>query len=417
MNEREKSKKRLLQINPVLRVNTSTGRIMQEIGELAMSKGWESYIAYSYGRDGIKDCKSQLVPVGDKWSVVWHGVMTRVFDRHGLASDAATRQLIDRIREIRPDVVHIHNIHGYFLNYRLLFEYLSHSGIPVVWTVHDCWLYTGHCYHYSYEGCDKWQRGCGHCPQQRKFPASYLCDRSARNFADKQKAFTSIPNDRLTIVPVSKWIREEMAHSFLKDAQFRVIHNGINTDVFNLFDAEEVKNKYNLHGRHILLGVSSIWGEEKGLDDFVRLSEMLNEDEVIVLVGLSPKQMRELPKRIVGITRTENVHQLAELYSAADAFVNLTWQDNYPTVNLEAIACGTPVVTYRTGGSVEAVTADTGMVVEQGNLKAVLDAVRRIEKLGKEHYAQPCRRYAEANFRKEDRYNDYIHLYENITVR
>lgn len=406
--------RKLLQINPVLRVNTSTGRIMQEIGELAMQHGWESYIAYSYGRDGIKPCKSQLIPVGNRWSVAWHGIVTRLSDRHGLSSDEATRGFIRQIEELNPDIIHIHNIHGYFLNYKILFEFLFRYGKPVIWTVHDCWLYTGHCYYYSYIGCNKWQIGCRHCPQKKEFPTSWLIDRSERNFSDKKAAFTSLPKERLTIVPVSEWIKGEMEHSFLKGYDMRVIHNGINLEVFNIYDTEEVKNKYQLGGKHILLGVASIWSREKGLDDFIELAAMLNEDETLVLVGVDAAIQKRLPYNIIGITRTENIRQLAELYAAADVFVNLTWQDNYPTVNLEAIACGTPVVTYRTGGSIEAVTEHTGFVVEQGDVKGVLEAVRKIEKAGKTSYQQPCRDYASAHFNKEERYADYLKLYDEL---
>lgn len=406
--------KKLLQINPVLRVNTSTGRIMQEIGELAMQHGWESYIAYSYGRDGIKPCRSKLVPVGNRWSVTWHGIVTRLSDRHGLSSDEATRKFIRQIEELNPDIIHIHNIHGYFLNYKMLFEFLSRYGKPVIWTVHDCWLYTGHCYYYSYIGCNKWQTGCRHCPQKKEFPTSWLFDRSERNFLDKKAAFTSMPKERLTIVPVSEWIKGEMEHSFLKGYDMRVIHNGINLEVFNIYDTGEVKNRYQLGGKHILLGVASIWSREKGLDDFIELAAMLDKDETLVLVGVDAALQKRLPHNIIGIKRTENIRQLAELYAAADVFVNPTWQDNYPTVNLEAIACGTPVVTYRTGGSIEAVTEHTGFVVEQGDVTGVLEAVRKIKKAGKTSYQQPCRDYALAHFNKEERYADYLRLYDEL---
>lgn len=409
--------KKLLQINPVLRVSTSTGRIMQEIGELAMQKGWQSYIAYSRGRDGVKPCRSELLPVGSKSSVAWHGVMTRLFDRHGLSSDGATRRFVEEIEKLGPDVIHIHNIHGYFLNYRILFDYLSQCGIPVVWTIHDCWLYTGHCYYYSFAQCDRWKTGCGRCPQKREFPASFFLDRSARNFVDKCKAFTSMPHDKLTIVPVSEWIRGEMQHSFLKEYNFRVIHNGINLEVFDVYEAEAVRSRYNLQGKRIILGVASIWSREKGLQDFIELAKLLNVDERIVLVGIKPEEKKRLPENIIGIARTENIRQLAELYAAADAFVNPTWQDNYPTVNLEAIACGTPVVTYRTGGSIEAVTEETGLIVEQGDISGLLKAVRQIEQQGKLHYRNLCRNYALAHFRKEDRYADYLNLYEELTEK
>ena len=310
--------KKLLQINPVVRVSTSTGRIMQEIGELAMRNGWESYVAYSKGRDGIRTCASHTIPVGNKWDTWMHGLETRLFDRHGLASVSATYDFIKQLKEISPDIVHIHNIHGYFLNYPILFEYLSKSGIPVVWTVHDCWLYTGHCYYYSYIQCNKWESGCGDCPQKRKFPASWWLDRSAQNYQDKREAFTAMPHDKLTIVPVSDWIRREMSRSFLKDYPFRVIHNGIDTEVFTVYGADEVKRKYGWQGKHLLLGVASIWSEEKGLGDFIKLAQRLREDEVIVLVGVTEELKSQLPQNVYGIHRTENIRELAKLYSAAN---------------------------------------------------------------------------------------------------
>ena len=407
--------KRLLQINPVIRTNTSTGRIMQEIGELAMQNGWESYVAYSRGRDGIRAHSSEIVPVGNKCSVVWHGVMTRLFDRHGLSSNVATKQFIQDIERIKPDIIHIHNIHGYFLNYKVLFDYLATCGIPVIWTVHDCWLYTGHCYYYSSVGCDKWMRGCGCCPQRAKFPSSWFVDRSAKNFVDKKRAFTSVPADRMMIVPVSEWMRSEMSHSFLKDYRFKVIHNGIDLNVFAPTESSQIKSKYGLpEGKHIILGLASIWSKEKGWDDFMQLATRVGDDEVIVLVGINDEQRRMLPSNIIGISRTDNISDLAALYSAADVFVNPTWQDNYPTVNLEAIACGTPVVTYRTGGSVESITEKTGVVVEQGDVEALLIAIRDIESRGKDYYRDNCRQYAVEHFNKVERYADYLQLYEEM---
>lgn len=409
--------KTLLQINPVLRVSTSTGRIMQEIGDLAMRNGWESYIAYGRGRDGVLPCRSRTIPVGSNWSTLWHGIQTRLFDRHGLASTEATRRFVRKIEQIRPDVIHIHNIHGYFLNYRVLFDFLSRSGIPVVWTVHDCWLYTGHCYYYSYAGCDRWQTECHDCPQRSEFPTSWLMDRSRQNFRDKRSAFTSLRKGQLTIVPVSDWIRAEMSHSFFRECDFRVIHNGINTDIFDICATQAVRKKYGLGDKHLLLGVASIWSREKGFDDFLRMARLLADDELIVLVGVKPSERRLLPPNIVGIARTENIHELAELYSAADAFLNPTWQDNYPTVNLEAIACGTPVVTYRTGGSIEAVTPSTGRVVEQGDVAGLLREARQIRNRGKAFYQPLCRSFALNHFNKEDRYRDYLHLYDELLTR
>lgn len=406
---------KLVQINPVLRRSTSTGRIMEEIGDLMMHNGWECYAAYSKGRDGMMPTRMVPLPVGNVISTALHGVCTRLLDRHGLASYFSTKAFVRRLAEIKPDVVHIHNIHGYFLNYKLLFDYLSRSRVKVVWTVHDCWLYTGHCYHYAYAGCYKWKTGCGHCPQRLRFPKSIVFDRSARNFADKKKAFTSMGADDMVIVPVSEWMRDEMRESFLKDYRFRVIRNGIDTEVFSPRDAAPARQKYNLPSDGaIILGVASIWLKEKGLDDFIKMSRMLRADEKIVLVGVDDATRRLLPGNILAIRRTDNVGELAALYSAATAFVNPTWQDNYPTVNLEAQACGTPVAAYRTGGSPESLTPATGRVVEQGDVEGLLAAVREFKAMPRAELRDACREHALHNFKKQDRYIEYMNLYHEI---
>lgn len=406
---------KLVQINPVLRRSTSTGRIMEEIGDLMMENGWECYAAYSKGRDGFMPTRMIPIPVGNILSTILHGLNTRIFDRHGLASCLSTKAFVKRLESIKPDIVHIHNIHGYFLNYKVLFDYLSRNDIKVVWTVHDCWLYTGHCYHYAYAGCDKWKTGCGHCPQRLRFPKSLMFDRSARNFIDKKKAFNSIPHDNMVIVPVSQWMRNEMRESYLSDYRFRVIHNGIDTDIFAPQPVGDVKKKYGLEDcGTIILGLASIWLKEKGIDDFIKMQALLRADEKIVMVGVDEKTRRLLPRGITAIRRTDNVNELAALYSAATAFVNPTWQDNYPTVNLEAQACGTPVVTYRTGGSPESITKETGIVVEQGDVAGLLEGVRHFADMPRETLTEVCRHHAELNFRKKDRYADYLDLYHNI---
>lgn len=390
---------------------------MQEIGDCVMAAGWDSYVAYSRGRDGLRLCTSHIVPVGNKLDVAIHGLETRFLDRHGLSSAAATRAFVHRLEQLQPDIVHIHNIHGYFLNYPMLFRYLRESGVPVIWTVHDCWLYTGHCYHYMYAGCERWQTECHNCPQRTLFPKSWMIDRSHRNYEDKRRAFTSLPPEQLTLVPVSEWMEGELRKSFFKDYPMRVIHNGIDLQTFRPQPTAEVVNRYGLEGRSIILGLASIWSKEKGWDDLMALSTKLRSDEVLVMVGVTPAQQRILPEGVVGIRRTENVAQLAALYAAATAFVNPTWQDNYPTVNLEAIACGTPVVTYRTGGSTESVTPATGRVVEQGDVDGLLSAVREIRALGRNHFLLPCRQFAESHFEKTERYADYVRLYNELLRR
>lgn len=408
--------KRLLQINPVVRENTSTGKIMRELGELAQAAGWESYIAYSRARDGVPPHSSKLVPVGNKLDLLLHWLATRLFDAHGLASRRATKQLIRQIGQIDPDIVHIHNVHGYFLNYPLLCAYLAERGKPVIWTVHDCWLFTGHCYHYAAAGCDRWQSGCFDCPQRGAFPKSWLFDRSERNFVCKREALTAIPN--FTLVTVSDWMRREVAKSFLKDVPCRVIHNGIDLHTFRPRPETGVRSRYGIPAENYVLAVASLWLPQKGLPDLVRLAAALPADECLVVVGrLDETQRAAFPDGVCFIPRTEDADALAELYSGALALVNPTWQDNYPTVNLEAIACGTPVITYRTGGSVESVTEQTGFVVEQGDVAGLADALRRVREREKAVYARTCRSYALKHFDRKDCFQDYIRLYESLATR
>ena len=408
--------KKLLQINPVVRQNTSTGKIMRELGELAIAAGWESYIAYSRARDGVPAHSSQLVPVGNFIDLGFHWLATRLFDAHGLVSRHATKQLIRHLRAIDPDIVHIHNVHGYFLHYPTLCRFLAERGKPVVWTTHDCWLFTGHCYHYAAAGCDRWQSGCHHCPQKKDFPASYGFDRSGKNYRDKREAFTGIPS--LTLVAVSQWMRGELSRSFLKDIPCRVIHNGIDLDTFRPRPEVDVRSPYSIDKPVFYLAVASIWLPEKGLADLAGLAGRLQADEQLVLVGrMTPQQKATLPDNVVIVARTSNAQALSALYTAATALINPTWQDNYPTVNLEAIACGTPVVTYNTGGSVESITPETGFVVAQGDVDGITRCLRQIRQKGKEAYSDVCRQYALQNFDKRDRFNDYIHLYESLATR
>lgn len=389
---------------------------MRELGDLAQAAGWESYIAYSKARDGVPPHSSQLVPVGNKLDLGLHWLATRLFDAHGLASRRATKQLIHRIRDIDPDIVHIHNVHGYYLNYPLLCQFLAERGKPVIWTVHDCWLYTGHCYHYSAAGCNRWQTGCCHCPQKKAFPASFGLDRSRRNWLRKQQTFASIPS--LTLVAASYWMRGDLSKSFLKAVSCRVIHNGIDLDTFQPRRNTGLPAAYGVTQSVFYLAIASIWLPEKGLPDLICLSSMLRPDEQLVLVGkLTAQQKAALPKSIVTIDRTTDAQALAALYTAAAALVNPTWQDNYPTVNMEAIACGTPVVTYRTGGSMESITPQTGFVVKQGNVEELVRHLHEIREAGKAYWHTNCRSHALQHFDKKQCFQAYIQLYEDLAAR
>ena len=396
----------LLQINVTANWG-SHGRIAENIGELAMEHGWESHIAY--GRYANKS-KSEIYKIGSAIDIYNHVLQTRVFDRHGLASKQATRRLIEYIDSVAPDIIHLHNIHGYYLNYPLLFEYLQKSEIPVVWTLHDCWAFTGHCANFDYINCDRWKFHCHHCPALGRYPHSSLFDRSSDNFNDKCKWFTSLKN--MTIVPVSDWLASKVRQSFLSRYPIQVIHNGVDTSTFNYQSVK--KEDFGFQDKFIVLGVASVWDDRKGLADFLKLRNVLPEEYAIILIGLTNKQIKKLPQGILGISRTNRVKELAEYYSLADVYVNPTWEDNFPTTNLEAQACGTPVITYRTGGSIEAINTGTGYIVEQGNIPAIVSIITKIKETEKIPYMHTCRDHIVKNFEKSNTYQQYLYLYNTV---
>lgn len=400
---------KLLQINVTVNWG-STGRIAEQIGQMVLSQGWESYIAY--GR-GSSVSKSQLIRIGSRFSIYWHVLMTRLFDRHGLASKRATKKLIEQIKEIQPDIIHLHNIHGYYVNYEFLLAFLAEYNKPIVWTLHDCWNFTGHCAFFDSVNCSKWEKHCLHCPLKYEYPTSIFRDRSAQNFDRKKKA-VEILTHCVHLVPVSNWLRTLLKRSYMREMPAVTIHNGIDLSIFSsnsTISSDLIKEQ----SKFIVLGVASVWDSRKGLGDFMSLRKMLPVDDYgIVLVGLSDKQCAKLPPDINGVFRTENIKELVALYASADVFVNPTYSDNYPTTNLEAMACGTPVITYRTGGSPEAVTEQTGLVVEQGDVEALAEAIKTIKRKGKSHYSNACRQRAEQHFDKEKSYLKYLELYKSL---
>lgn len=403
--------KTLLQINVVVNKG-STGRISEEIGQKAIAAGWESYIAY--GRDD-RPSQSHKIRIGSDWDIRWHGLQTRVLDNHSLGTSSrnATKKLVKQIEDIKPDIIHLHNLHGYYINIEVLFDYLATKDIPIVWTLHDCWGFTGHCSHFESIGCMKWQTHCMKCPLKKAYPASMLIDRSRKNFDDKKRLFNSVNN--FTIVPVSNWLYNHLQNSFLSHHNIRTIQNGVDLNIFKPSTRiDELRKRYNLGNEFILLGVSSVWNRSKGLDDFVELAKLIDNDTKIILVGLQSEQIKELPNNIIGIERTENQESLAELYSMVDLFVNPTYGDTFPTTNLESLACGTPVVTYKTGGSPEVLSKDTGFVIEKGDYKGVLNNIKTVRQKGKGHYIPLCRRRTEEYFNKDDRYEEYLELYERL---
>lgn len=394
---------KVLQINSVCGIR-STGRICIDIADILQKSGDECKIGY--GRETVPDRYSQYaVRVGDDLDVKIHAFMSRIFDNTGRGSKKATKSFLEWVDQYDPDVIHLHNIHGYYINLELLFHYLKKVKKPVVWTLHDCWSFTGHCAHFDLIGCRKWEReGCHSCPQTKRYPTSMLFDRSKKNFLEKKELFCGF--DNMTIVTPSAWLAEKVKCSFLKEYSLKVIHNGIDLSVFKPTVAGGFREKYGLQDKTVFLGTASVWGSSKGLYDFEKINEMKKENEAVVLVGLTQKQISALPDGIIGIPRTNSTEELVQIYSSSDVFMNPTYEDTYPTVNLEAQACGLPVVTYRTGGSVESVPSD--YVVDRGDFEALLVKAREVAEL-----SNPILKDAAA-FSKEDRYNEYIALYRAV---
>jgi glycosyltransferase involved in cell wall biosynthesis len=398
---------RILQINASVN-SGSTGRIAEDIGKVMLANGHESFIAYGRGN---RRSDSQLIKIGSDTDVYFHVLKTVVLDRHAFGSTSATKKLIQEIDRINPDVIGLHNLHGYYLNIEVLFNYLKSKNIPVLWTLFDCWAFTGHCSYFDNIDCKKWIIGCSHCPKKEFYPASYLLDNSTKNYEQKRELFNSL--DNLQLVVHSQWLNSLVEQSFLKNIKTNVIASGIDLDVFKPTKSE-LRKKLHLGDKKIILGCASIWDKRKGLDDFKQLAALLSDEYQIILVGLNKTQLKQLDKRIIGFERTESVSQLAELYSIANVFVNPTYQDNFPTTNLEALACGTPVVTYNTGGSPEAIDELTGRVVEKGNITKLFDCILEVTSHEKSKYFDVCRQRAEKYFNKNDRYSDYLTIYTKM---
>lgn len=391
---------KIFQINTVCGTG-STGRIAVDIAHVLQKEGHTSCIAYGRGQAPADVDSYKIDSLREVYA---HALLSRLTDRQGLYSTAATGRLIQKIREYDPDIIHLHNIYGYYLNYDVLFRFLSAYNKPVVWTLHDCWPFTGHCAYFDFVHCDKWKEGCYHCPQKSSYPASCFLDRSRKNYDLKKALFTKV--EKLCIVTPSHWLAGLVKESFLGKYPVKVIHNGIDLHIFKP-TSSNFRRENGLEGYKIILGVASPWTPRKGLSDFIKLSKMMDDHTRIVLVGLSDRQIKKLPPHIIGIKRTNNPQELAGLYTTADVFFNPTYEDNYPTTNLEAIACGTPVITYDTGGSPESV-GENGAVVDKGDIEASWDSINNFSK---------SRKSDNNSFYKFDKFKHfirYLNLYQTL---
>ncbi|MGQ7562837.1 glycosyltransferase [Streptococcus suis] len=369
---------KILMINSVCGIR-STGRICTDLAEALTADG--HIVKIAYGREHVPEqYKSYAVQIGSPRDVRLHALRSRLLDESGFGSKKATLHFIERVKEFNPDVIHLHNIHGYYINVEVLFAYLRTCGKKILWTLHDCWAFTGHSAYFDSLECE--ERGiCYHPSQKNDYPKS-LINLSARNYEKKKNCFTAIPN--LTIITPSHWLANLVKRSFLREYPVQVVHNGINTDVFypRTQEAQVLKRKFSLEGKQVLLGVAAIWDKRKGLSDMLELAGFLKDNQKLVLIGLTEKQLQYLPENIVGISETDSASELAVWYTVADVFLNPTYQDNYPTTNIESIACGTPVITYPTGGSVESACL-YGLVCGDRSVSSILESLGQMASLKK----------------------------------
>lgn len=393
----------LLQIN-ILINSGSTGRIAEEIGKLAIKKGWKSYIAY--GRNDAQS-QSQKIKVGGKLSILWHVLLSRLFDLQGFGSYFATKRLVKEIKRIKPNIIHLHNIHGYYLNIKVLFDFLSSTAIPIVWTLHDCWSFIGHGSHFDREKSKKGTRYF--TSSKAEYPQSWFFDNSYWHYLQKKKLFTKKKD--LTLVPVSKWLSDLIKTSFFSTYSIHRIHNGVDIAVFTPKDASSTQKKYSFERKFVMLGVASVWTKQKGLNDFIKLSQQLEQDEMIVLVGVTEEIIKILPANILGIKRTENIEELVRIYNSSDLVLNLSIQESFGLTTVEGFACGVPGIVYNCTASPELISSDTGFVVEQGDFKQLREAINTIKSNGKDFYSKKCRERAERFYNKNERFQEYIDLY------
>lgn len=354
----------------------STGRICTDLADMLIEQGHECKIAY--GRDDVPEKYRDIaVKIGSSFSIYCNALKARLFDNEGFNATKATKKFIKWVEKYDPDVIHLHNLHGYYLNVKVLFDYLRTCGKKIVWTLHDCWAFTGHCTHFQSPHCDSWKTECGRCVRMNDYPKA-LTDRSKRNFLLKKELFTGIPN--LTIVTPSKWLAELVKQSFLNEYPVRVINNGIDLSVFKPTESD-FREKYGLIGKKIILGVASVWDARKGLNDFIKLADLIDSDTRIVLVGVNKKQKKHLPKNIVAIEKTNNAKELAEIYTAADVFFNPSVEETFGMTAVEAMACGTYTIVYDHTAVAEIIPVGYGEVVKSGNAEAVAQKINTIKRI------------------------------------
>lgn len=393
---------KVLQINSVY-AKGSTGRIVKDCEDLFSTLGIETYVITGEDKFSSEKIFVTNTPLTQKFNIL----LTRLFGRHGFYNRFSTKRAMKFIDKVSPDIVHLHNIHGHYINIDILFKHLRKRNIPVVWTLHDSWAFTGHCSHFDYAGCDRWKHSCGNCPLRRSYPDSWFFDRSKRNLKDKRRLFTSI--EKMHVVTPSNWLGSLAKESFLNKYPITTVHNGIDTKAFAPVETD-LRERLGLQGKFLLLGIVSSLSGTKGGQYFLELSKMLKEDEHIVLLSLEDTSI-SLPKNITALPRTNSVKELSEVYSMADVFINPTLQDTFSMINVEALACAVPVVTFRTGGCAESLTEKCGIVVQKGDAKALYEGVEQVRqgRIKKED----CRNRG-LEFDHKIKFSEYIDIYKDL---
>lgn len=368
---------RVLHINSVVG-HSSTGKIISDIHHELMNQGNDSFVLYgresAFGQTATRAEESNIKLITSQVEIAQHVLLGVFLDKHGLYSKRATERFIDEIINYQPDIIHLHNLHGFYINYEILFRFLKEFDKPIIWTLHDCWSFTGFCSHYEYNQCEQWKSGCTQCPFRDVYPYRIL-SRSAKNFEIKEMLFTSLK--KLTLVAPSFWLKEQLSESFLAKQDIRVIHNDIDLSKFKYIANNDLRNRYNLLNKQIILAVSGMWNKQKGLNEYYKMAAKLSVNQCLVMIGLSEKQIKKCPKTILALPKTNSFEELVAWYSISDVFVNLTLEDTYPTVNLEAKACGLPIITYRTGGSTEMIT-DSDYIADKYNIDQVLNLINNV---------------------------------------
>lgn len=395
----DENKIKIVQINANAGI-ASTGKICTSISKLLDDEGIENYILYSLVGDNRSNSIRYANPIIRRLQSLYE----KVTGNFGFGAFFTTKKLIKYLELINPTIIHLHNIHSHDCDLAVLFRYICMKEIRVIWTFHDCWAFTGLCTHFDQVKCNRWETECYDCPIKSKY---VIRDASKRLYRRKKESYGD--NVNLTIVTPSKWLASFVGRSFLNVYDTIVINNGIDLTIFQYRDSS-FKIRNNLQGKFIVLGVSNIWGKGKGLDAFIELSKKLVDCFQIVLVGTDNDVDKILPSNIISIHRTQNQIELAEIYSASDVFVNPTLEDNFPTVNMEAIACGTPVITYNTGGSPEIIDNTCGIVVPKGNVDHLLTAIVSVQTKMIVFNSESCRKRA-LLYDERDKYRDYLDLY------